>query len=158
MNFHDFTVKAINGSSFDMAQLKGKKVLVVNTASECGFTPQYQQLQKLYETFGPEKFTVIGFPVNDFGAQEPGSDADIHAFCQANYGVSFPMMSKITVKGAQMHPLYQWLTSAAQNGRKDVEIQWNFQKFMIAENGSWAGSLASNVGPASATITNWIQG
>ena len=110
-NIHQFKVTAIDGSSFDMAELKGKKVMIVNTASKCGFTPQYKSLQELYETYGGEKFVIIGFPANNFMNQEPGSNGEILEFCSANFGVTFPMMEKISVKGKDIHPLYKWLTT-----------------------------------------------
>jgi len=149
---HDFTVVDIEGNDYQLSQLKGKKVLVVNTASKCGLTPQYKDLEKLYEIFKDSNFIIIGFPANDFLKQEPGSDEEIAEFCQKNYGVSFPMMSKISVKGKKMHPLYKWLTSETKS-----EIQWNFQKYMIDENGKIVGYLSPRTSPLSDEIVNWIK-
>jgi len=133
---HDFTVTDINGESFDMAQLAGKKILIVNTASKCGFTPQYEGLEKLYQTYKDDNFVVVAFPSNDFKNQEPGSNEEIKQFCKRNYGVSFPLMSKISVKkGEDQHPLYQWLTHKSKNGVMDSKVNWNFQKYMIDEQG-----------------------
>lgn len=156
-SFHDFKVKTIDGDTFDLASLKGKKILVVNTASECGLTPQYKQLQELYDKYGGEKFTIIGFPANNFLGQEPGTNAEIKSFCQKNFGVTFPMMEKISVKGSDMHPLYQWLTKKELNGMQDEEVKWNFQKFMIDEQGKWVGSVSPKISPVSDEIVNWIS-
>ena len=134
-SFYDFKVKTLEGKDFDFRTLKGKKVLVVNTASKCGYTPQYEDLEKLYEKYGGDKFTIIGFPANNFMHQEPGSATEIRAFCSDKYGVTFPMMEKISVKGDDMHPLYKWLTSRKENGVLDSEVEWNFQKYLIDENG-----------------------
>jgi glutathione peroxidase len=155
---HDFKVTAIDGKEFDMASLKGKKVMIVNTASECGFTPQYADLQKLYETYGGEKFTIIAFPANNFGGQEPGSNEEIASFCRKNYGVTFPVMSKISVKGDDEHPLYQWLTTKELNGVSDNEVKWNFTKFLIDENGKLVKMLSYKEDPMSETVINWIKG
>ncbi len=157
-NLYQYKVKSIDGSEFDMASLKGKKVLIVNTASECGFTPQYEGLEKLYEKYKSKNFVIVGFPSNDFGAQEPGSNTEIAAFCKKNYGVTFPMMSKIDVKGKNMAPIYQFLTQKAKNGLKDSEVEWNFQKYLIDENGNLVKVLMSKTTPDDAEITNWIQG
>jgi glutathione peroxidase len=154
---YDFTVKSISGEDFALSSLKGKKVLFVNVASKCGLTPQYAQLQELYDKYGPDKFVIIGFPANNFGGQEPGSNAEIQEFCQVNYGVTFPMMAKISVKGEDIHPLYKWLTQKSENGKADAEVQWNFQKFMIDENGNWVGSVAPKTLPVSQEITDWIE-
>lgn len=156
-SFYDFTVEDIAGEQFKLSNLKGKKVLVVNTASKCGLTPQYEQLQKLYDTYGGEKFTIIGFPANNFREQEPGSNEEIAQFCQVNYGVTFPMMSKISVKGDDMHPLYQWLTQKAKNGVMDSDVAWNFQKYLIDENGKLVDMVAPKVKPDDEKIVNWIK-
>jgi len=156
-SFHDFTVEDIHGNPFALSSLKGKKVLVVNTASKCGFTPQYEGLEKLYNTYGGEKFVVIGFPSNDFLRQEPGSNEEIAAFCSTTYQVSFPMMSKISVKGRNKHPLYQWLTSAKENGVQNSKVKWNFQKYLIDENGRLAGHFAPKKDPESKEIISWIK-
>ena len=157
-SFHDFTVKAIDGKDFPLSSLKGKKVLVVNVASKCGLTPQYAQLQALYEKYGGDKFVIIAFPANDFLQQEPGTNEEIQEFCQLNYGVTFPMMEKITVKGDEIHPLYKWLTLKSENGKEDAEMVWNFQKFMIDEDGNWVASIHPKVTPDDKSITDWIEG
>ena len=156
-SFYDFTVKDITGKDYPLSQLKGKKVLVVNTASKCGFTPQYEGLQELYETYGGDDFMIIGFPANNFAKQEPGSNEEIANFCQINYGVTFPMMSKISVKGDDRHPLYTWLTSKSENGVEDSKVSWNFQKYMIDEEGQLVGHFASTVKPDSKKLVAWIE-
>ena len=156
-SIYDFTVEDIEGNKFELSELKGKKVLIVNTASKCGNTPQYEQLQKIYETYGGNGFTIIGFPANNFNAQEPGSNEDILQFCQKNYGVSFPMMSKISVKGDDIHPLYQWLTSKSKNGVLDSEVQWNFQKYLINEEGQLVDVVEPKVKPDDDKILSWIN-
>ena len=156
--FHDFIVKDIEGNNFNLASLKGKKVLVVNTASKCGLTPQYKQLQSIFEQYGGDKFTIIGFPANNFGAQEPGSNEQIATFCKKNYGVSFPIMSKISVKGSDIHPIYQFLTQKAKNGLQDSEVQWNFQKYLIDEKGHLAKVISPRTLPNDPEIINWIKG
>lgn len=152
MNFHSFAVNDLSGKEFDLATLKGKKVLVVNTASECGYTPQFAQLEELHKEFGGEEFEIIGFPSNDFGAQEPLSNDGIAVFCQKNYGVTFPMMEKITILGDNEHPLYAWLKEQA-----GTEVKWNFQKFLIDEEGNVVKSLPSSVLPIDEEIVQWIQ-
>ena len=155
---HDFTVKDISGEAFDLSELKGKKVLVVNTASKCGLTPQYEQLQALYESYGGSDFVIIGFPANNFLNQEPGSNSEIAAFCEKNYGVTFPMMAKISVKGNDMHPLYQWLTQKKLNGKMDSKVRWNFQKYLIDENGHLVDMVKPKVKPNDEKILSWIKG
>lgn len=155
--FYQFEVNDINGDPYDLSQLKGKKVLVVNTASKCGYTPQYEDLQTLYEQYGGESFAIIGFPANNFMNQEPGSDAQIKSFCQEEYGVTFPMMSKISVKGDDIHPLYAWLTQKEQNGKEDAKVKWNFQKFMIDENGNWVDVAKTATNPLDDKIVSWIK-
>lgn len=155
---YDFKVNDINGDVFDMAQLKGKKVLIVNTASKCGFTPQYAELEELYKTYGGEDFTIIGFPANNFMNQEPGTNEEIAEFCQINYGVTFPMMEKISVKGKDIHPLYAWLTQKSENGKIDEKVKWNFNKFMVDENGNVVGYAPSSTKPLSDDIVNWVTG
>ncbi len=154
--FYDFKVEAIDGSEFDLSQLKGKKVLVVNTASKCGFTPQYEDLEKLYEQYGGNKFVIIGFPANNFLKQEPGTNEEIAAFCEKNYGVSFPMMAKISVKGDDMHELYHWLTEKTQNGVMDSKVTWNFQKYLIDENGKLIATYPPKTKPDDEQIVGWI--
>lgn len=157
-SFYDFTVEDIDGKSFDLSSLKGKKVLVVNTASKCGLTPQYEQLESVFETYGGDKFTIIGFPANNFLKQEPGTNEEIAEFCQKNYGVSFQMMSKISVKGDDMHPLYEWLTQKSKNGVLDSKVSWNFQKYLIDENGNLVEMISPKVKPDDEKIVNWIKG
>lgn len=155
-NFHDFIVKTLDGEDFDLSSLKGKKVLVVNTASKCGLTPQYEGLETLYKTYKDDNFVVIGFPANNFLKQEPGTNEDIKAFCELNYGVSFPMMSKISVKGKNMHPVYQWLTQKSKNQFKDSKVKWNFQKYLIDENGDLVDIISPKTKPLDEKIVNWI--
>ncbi|MDD3359410.1 MAG: glutathione peroxidase [Parabacteroides sp.] len=156
--FHDFTVKTIDGKDFQLSSLKGKKVLVVNTASKCGLTPQYEKLQALYDKYGSDKFTIIAFPANNFMGQEPGTNEEILEFCTLNYKVTFPVMSKISVKGDDIAPLYKWLTEKSENGKADADVQWNFQKFMIDENGNWVDMVAPKESPFSDIIVTWIEG
>jgi glutathione peroxidase len=156
-NFHDFTVEDIYGEPFPLSQLVGKKVLVVNTASKCGLTPQYKGLEELYKKYGGDDFVIIGFPSNDFAGQEPGTNEEIAEFCQANYGVTFPMMSKITVKGDEIHPLYQWLTDEEENGVEDSKVAWNFQKYLINEDGTLAGHVPPRKKPGCKEIVTWIE-
>jgi glutathione peroxidase len=157
-SLHDFKVTSLEGEEFDMSQLKGKKVLIVNTASKCGFTPQYEGLQELYEKYGGDDFVIIGFPANNFLRQEPGSNEEIREFCTINYGVTFPMMAKISVKGKDIHPLYQWLTQKELNGFMDSNVKWNFQKYLVDEEGKLAGMLAPKTKPLSDEIVSWITG
>lgn len=154
--FYDFTVKDIGGNDYPLSQLKGKKVLVVNTASKCGYTSQYEGLQELYEKYGSDDFMIIGFPANNFLKQEPGSNEEIANFCSINYGVSFPMMSKISVKGSDKHPLYTWLTSKAENGVEDSKVSWNFQKYMIDEEGRLVGHFSPKTKPDNEALVSWI--
>lgn len=155
---YDFKATTLDGQPFDLSSLKGKKVLVVNTASKCGLTPQYATLEKLYEKYKDQNFVIIGFPANNFASQEPGTNAEIKTFCTQNYGVTFPMMSKISVKGADIDPLYQWLTSKAENKVLDAPVQWNFQKFMIDEKGQLVDVAFPKELPDSEKITKWIEG
>jgi len=136
--------------------LKGKKVMVVNTASKCGYTPQYEDLEKLYEQY-QQKLVIIGFPANNFGNQEPGTALEIRQFCTENYNVTFPMMEKISVKGKDMHPLYQWLTSKEKNGVLDSEVKWNFQKYLIDEEGKLVDVLYSKEKPGSEKVIAWLN-
>ena len=156
-SFYDFVVKDIDGNEYELSQLKGKKVLVVNVASKCGFTPQYEELQELYEQFGGEVFVIIAFPANDFMSQEPGSNAEIKAFCTENYEVTFPMMSKISVKGKEQASLYAWLTQKEQNGQMDAKVKWNFQKFAIDGSGNLVQVYAPSISPMSDEIVAWIK-
>ena len=155
---YQFNVQDLSGNAFDFAALKGKKIMIVNTASECGLTPQYEQLQAVYEKYKDQNFVIVGFPANNFGSQEPGSNAQIASFCQKNYGVTFPMMTKISVEGNDQHPVYQFLTQKAKNGMEDSEVQWNFQKYLINENGELAKVISPRVLPTDSEIINWIEG
>lgn len=157
-SFYDFVVKDIDGKEFALSSLKGKKVMVVNTASKCGLTPQYAKLESLYKSYGGKDFIIIGFPANNFMKQEPGNDAQIKSFCTDEYGVSFPMMSKISVKGDDMHPLYQWLTEKEKNGLEDSKVSWNFQKYLIDENGKLVKVISPRTDPLDDEIVNWIKG
>jgi glutathione peroxidase len=154
---YQFQVEDLEGNTFDFSILKGKKILVVNTASECGLTPQYEQLQAIYEKYKDKNFVIIGFPANNFGSQEPGTNQQIATFCQKNFGVSFPMMSKISVKGNDMHAVYQFLTQKAKNGLEDSEVQWNFQKYLINEKGELEKVISPRTLPTDAEIVNWIE-
>lgn len=156
-SFHDFKVQTIDGENFNLSQLKGKKVLVVNVASKCGLTPQYADLQKLYDKYKDKGFVVIGFPSNNFLWQEPGTNEEIAEFCSLKYNVTFPMMAKISVKGKSMSPLYQWLTEKKLNGKQDAPVEWNFQKFMIDEEGNWVGMVPPKQSPFSEKIVHWIE-
>jgi glutathione peroxidase len=156
-NIYSFKTKTLNGKEFDFKQLKGKKILVVNTASKCGLTPQYKDLQKVYDTYKEKDFIIIGFPANNFGQQEPGSNKEIGAFCEQNYGVTFPMMQKISVKGKDMHPIYQFLTQKSKNGLQDSEVAWNFQKYLINKNGELEKVISPKTLPSDKEITDWIN-
>nr|WP_243832967.1 glutathione peroxidase [Meridianimaribacter flavus] len=156
-NIYQFTVKDLYGDDFDFSTLKGKKVMVVNTASECGLTPQYEQLQELYETFKDKNFTIVGFPANNFGGQEPGTNTEIASFCKQNYGVTFPMMGKISVKGDDMHEVYTFLTEKSKNGLEDSEVAWNFQKYLIDENGHLAKVISPRTLPTDESVISWIE-
>lgn len=151
-NIYSFKVESLDGGTIDFSSFKGKKILIVNTASECGYTPQYKDLEKLYKTF-KDKLVIVGFPANNFGGQEPGSNEQIKTFCTKNYGVSFPMGAKISVKGNDMAPVYQWLTQKEKNGVLDAEIKWNFNKFLLDENGRMLYKFESGVNPMSDEIT-----
>lgn len=156
-SIYQFKVEDLYGNEFDFSSLKGKKIMVVNTASECGLTPQYENLQELYETYKGQNFVIVGFPANNFGGQEPGSNEQIATFCKQNYGVTFPMMSKISVKGKDMHPVYKFLTEEEKNGLEDSEVQWNFQKYLIDENGHLVQVVPPQTLPVDKTITSWIE-
>lgn len=157
-SFYDLKAKTIDGRDFNFSDLKGKKVLVVNTASKCGFTPQYKDLEELYQKYKDRNFVIIGFPANNFMHQEPGTNAEITEFCTKNYGVTFPMMEKISVKGDDMNAVYQWLTEKEKNGKMDSSVKWNFQKYMIDENGNLVDVVYSAEKPTSDKIVNWIEG
>jgi glutathione peroxidase len=156
-NIYSFKVEDIDGNTFDFSTLKGKKIMVVNTASKCGLTPQYKDLQALYEKYGSDNFVIVGFPANDFMKQEPGTNEEIGAFCEKNYGVTFPMMSKISVKGKEMHPIYHFLTEKSQNGLEDSDVEWNFQKYLINENGELEKVISPRTNPMDDEIVNWLK-
>ena len=153
-SIHQFKVEAIEGGTIDLAKFKGKKLMVVNVASECGYTPQYQQLQELYEGF-VNHLVIIGFPANNFGGQEPGTNNEIREFCSLRYGVTFPLTAKIDVK---THPIYQWLTQQSLNGVMDSEVSWNFQKYLLDENGRLLRTLPSSTSPLDDEIIEWLNG
>lgn len=154
-SIHQFKVEGIEGSEINFADFSGKKIMVVNVASECGFTPQYQQLQELYQEFR-DKLVIVGFPSNDFGGQEPGTNEAIRAFCTQRYGVDFPLAAKINIKGSP-HPIYQWLTQKARNGVADSEVRWNFHKYLLDENGHLIQDLPSSVSPLDEPILDWLS-
>ena len=157
-SIYQFKVQDLEGNEFDFNTLKGKKIMVVNTASKCGLTPQYKDLQELYEQFKSDNFIIVGFPANDFMSQEPGTNEEIATFCERNYGVTFPMMNKITVKGKEMHPVYQFLTQKAKNGVADSEVEWNFQKYLLNEKGQLDMIISPRTLPTDEKIINWIEG
>jgi glutathione peroxidase len=152
VTLHNFVVEDIEGNEFNLAQFEGKKVLVVNTASKCGLTPQYKDLEELFQKYKDQNFVIVGFPANNFAKQEPGTNDEIAEFCERNYGVSFPMMSKISVKGDDIHPIYAWLTS-----KMNTNVSWNFQKFLIDEKGEVVGVYSPKTKPLSEKITSWIE-
>ncbi|MES2565372.1 MAG: glutathione peroxidase [Bacteroidota bacterium] len=155
---HQFKVTSLEGEEFNFSDLKGKKILIVNTASHCGFTHQYKDLEELYQKYKNKNFVIVGFPCNQFGEQEPGSNSEIKEFCTRNYGVSFPMMEKTKVKGDSISPIYSWLTNKSQNGVESSSVKWNFQKYMIDENGFLVGNVSSLTSPNSDKIIRWIEG
>lgn len=153
---YDYKVESLEGEEINFADFKGKKILIVNTASECGFTPQYADLEKLYEQY-KDKLVIVGFPANNFGGQEPGTNKEIGAFCQKNYGVTFPMAAKVSVKGDDTAPIFKFLTEKELNGVKNSEILWNFTKFLIDENGKLIDSFVSSVKPTDEAITKYLK-
>ncbi len=153
--FYSFKVRTLEGQDFDLSQLKGKKVMIVNTASRCGFTPQFKDLEELYEKYQGE-LVILGFPANNFANQEPLSATEIRDFCTNSYGVTFQMMEKISVKGDDMNPLYKWLTSKALNGVMDSEVKWNFQKYLIDEKGNLVDVIYTKEKPGSEKVLNWL--
>jgi glutathione peroxidase len=152
-SIYDFKVEALDGGTIDFSVYKGKKILIVNTASACGYTPQYEGLQALYAKYS-DKLVIVGFPANNFGAQEPGTNGEIKEFCKKNYGVTFPMAAKVSVKGDDTAPIFKWLTQKSLNGVMDAEIRWNFTKFLIDENGNLVTKFDSKVTPMSEDITS----
>jgi glutathione peroxidase len=155
-SIHSFTVKSIDGKDIKMSGFKGKKILIVNTASKCGYTPQYESLEKVYEQY-KDKLVIIGFPCNQFGGQEPGSNEEIVEFCKKNYGVTFPLADKVDVKGTNTAAIYQWLTQKSKNGVLDASISWNFNKFLLDENGKMIAYYPSNVKPDSEAILSNLK-
>jgi glutathione peroxidase len=154
---YDYKVEDINGKSFDLSTLKGKKVMIVNTASKCGLTPQYEQLEELYKKYKDQNFVIVGFPANNFMKQEPGTNDEIQSFCQKNYGVTFLMMSKISVKGNDMNPLYKFLTTKSLNKLEDNDVKWNFQKYLIDEKGNLVKVINPSTSPTDKDIIKWIE-
>lgn len=155
-SIYDYKVKALNGDEIDFSDFKGKKILIVNTASHCGFTPQYQALQALYEKY-KGKLVIVGFPSNNFLFQEPGSNEKIAQFCRENYGVTFPMAAKISVKGRKMAPVYHWLTEKKYNGYQDSNVKWNFQKYLINESGELVHVFSPSTEPDSPEVIAAIE-
>jgi glutathione peroxidase len=155
-SIYQFKVEGLSGGKIDFSQFKGKKILIVNTASKCGFTPQYEYLEKLYQQY-KDKLVIVGFPANNFGSQEPGTNDEIKAFCTKNYGVTFPMAAKVSVKGDDIAPIFKWLTNKTENGVLDADIKWNFTKFLLDEHGNMIAKFDSNVGPMSEDIVKYLK-
>lgn len=155
-SIYSIEINALDGTALDLSQYKGKKLMIVNVASKCGLTPQYEELQKLHEEYG-EKVTIIGVPCNQFLNQEPGSSEEIAEFCSKNYGVSFQLTEKVDVKGKDQHPLYQWLTQKSINGSKDSDVTWNFQKFLIDEEGKLEAVFSPRTTPLDKEITSHFK-
>jgi glutathione peroxidase len=155
-NLYDFTVTDIDGKRCNLSQFKGKKVMIVNVASKCGLTPQYELLQELYDEYKDRGLVIIGFPANNFKGQEPGSNSEIKEFCTQNYGVTFPMKEKISVAGKDQAPIYRWLTKKSENGKIDQEVTWNFQKYLIDENGNLVDVVMPKESPKSEAIIKWL--
>ena len=155
-SIHSFKVPAIDGGTIDFSQYKGKKILVVNTASKCGYTYQYEGLEKLYEQY-KDKLVIVGFPANNFMSQEPGTNAEIKEFCTGKFNVSFPMAAKVSVKGNDIDPLFKWLTNKDENGVMDANIGWNFNKFLLDENGKLIQHFDSKTEPLSEDITKYLK-
>lgn len=156
-NIYQYKVTDLYGKEFDFSALKGKKVIIVNTASKCGLTPQYEDLEALYKEYKDKGLVIVGFPANNFASQEPGSNKEIAEFCQLNYGVTFPMMEKISVKGSDMAPIYHFLTEKSKNGLQDSDVEWNFQKYLINENGELEKVIGPRTSPKDDEIVNWIK-
>lgn len=155
-SIYDFKVEALTGGTIDFSQFKGKKILIVNTASECGYTPQYEDLQKLSDKY-KGKLVIVGFPANNFGKQEPGTNEEISTFCKKNYGVTFPMAAKISTKGDDMAPIYHWLTEKQYNNYENTSVKWNFQKYLINEKGEMIGVFYSRTKPLSDDLIKAIE-
>lgn len=156
MSIYDFKVPALDGGTIDFSAYKGKKVLIVNTASKCGYTKQYTELQELYDGH-KDKLVIVGFPANNFGQQEPGTNADIQEFCKKNYGVTFPMAEKISVKGEDIHPLYKYLLEEAKKLGIEDPVKWNFTKFLVDEKGKLVAVFPSKVKPTDPEITKYLN-
>ncbi|PWB22226.1 glutathione peroxidase [Flavobacterium sp. HTF] len=154
---YQYKVEDLSGNPFDFASLKGKKVMIVNTASKCGLTPQYKDLEAIYKEYKDKGFVIVGFPANNFASQEPGTNEEIGAFCQQNYGVTFPMMDKVSVKGDDMCEVYKFLTQKSKNGLQDSEVEWNFQKYLINENGELVKVIKPKTLPTDPEVINWIK-
>jgi glutathione peroxidase len=154
--FYDIKINSLQGNPIDLSKFKGKKILFVNVASKCGFTPQYQELQQLHDTY-KDQLVIIGVPCNQFGKQEPGSSEDIQEFCEVNYGVSFLISEKLDVKGSNQHPLYEWLTKKAINGKQNSTVKWNFQKYLVDEDGTFLDYFYSLTKPMNSRITSYLK-
>ncbi|SHH39130.1 glutathione peroxidase [Flavobacterium johnsoniae] len=154
---YQFKVEDLSGDTFDFASLKGKKILIVNTASKCGLTPQYKDLEAVYKEYKDKGFVIVGFPANNFASQEPGTNKEIETFCQQNYGVTFPMMNKVSVKGDDMCDVYKFLTQKSKNGLQDSEVEWNFQKYLINEKGELVKVIKPRTLVTEAEVINWIK-
>lgn len=156
-NIYQFTATSIDGKSIDFKTFEGHKIIIVNTASKCGFTPQFKDLQAIYDLYKEKGLIIIGFPTNDFANQDPDDNKGINEFCQRNYGVSFLMMEKINVKGENKHPIFKWLGSKSENGVSNARVKWNFQKFLINEKGEFVKSINPWIKPKGKKIINWLN-
>ena len=156
-NIYQFKVEDLSGKSFDFATLKGKKIMIVNTASKCGLTPQYKDLEAVYKEYKDQGLVIIGFPANNFASQEPGTNEEIATFCQMNYGVTFPMMDKVSVKGDDMAAIYQFLTQKSKNGLQDSKVEWNFQKYLINEKGELDKVISPRTLVTDPEVLDWIK-
>ncbi|MNX37168.1 hypothetical protein D3C86_674720 [compost metagenome] len=154
---YQFKVEDLSGNVFDFASLKGKKIMIVNTASKCGLTPQYKDLEAVYKEYKDKGFVIVGFPANNFASQEPGTNEEIQTFCQLNYGVTFPMMDKVSVKGDDMCEVYKFLTQKSKNGLQDSEVEWNFQKYLINEKGELVKVIKPKTLVTEPEVINWIK-
>lgn len=154
---YQFKVEDLSGNSFDFASLKGKKIMIVNTASKCGLTPQYKDLEAVYKEYKDKGLVIVGFPANNFASQEPGTNEEIATFCQMNYGVTFPMMDKVSVKGDDMAAIYQFLTQKAKNGLQDSSVEWNFQKYLVNEKGELEKVISPKTLVTDPEVLNWIK-
>lgn len=154
---YQFKVEDLSGNSFDFASLKGKKIMIVNTASKCGLTPQYKDLEAVYKEYKDKGLVIVGFPANNFASQEPGTNEEIATFCQMNYGVTFPMMDKVSVKGDDMAAIYKFLTQKSKNGLQDSTVEWNFQKYLINEKGELEKVISPKTLVTDPEVLNWIK-